>query len=93
MRKAAAQSAAVHTGITGVKRAWIVTLDADGQNDPADHTAPCGHCPSARREQAADRRLFAERRDTVGEGVSPRRHRQRGAQRMLKDFDAIRVRA
>ncbi|WP_338590999.1 glycosyltransferase family 2 protein [Shewanella khirikhana] len=30
------QSTAVHTGVLNAKGDWIVTLDADGQNDPAD---------------------------------------------------------
>lgn len=30
------QSMAIHTGIKGARAPWIATLDADGQNDPAD---------------------------------------------------------
>lgn len=30
------QSAAIHTGIAAARAPWIATLDADGQNDPAD---------------------------------------------------------
>lgn len=30
------QSAAVHTGVSAARADWIVTLDGDGQNDPAD---------------------------------------------------------
>jgi glycosyltransferase involved in cell wall biosynthesis len=30
------QSAAVHTGVAAARGTWIATLDADGQNDPAD---------------------------------------------------------
>src|SRR5690349_13076432 len=30
------QSTAVHSGVTAARSPWIVTLDADGQNDPAD---------------------------------------------------------
>ncbi len=30
------QSAAVRTGVKAARAAWIVTLDGDGQNDPAD---------------------------------------------------------
>ena len=30
------QSTAIHTGVHHAKAAWIVTLDGDGQNDPAD---------------------------------------------------------
>ena len=30
------QSAAIHTGIQAARAAWVVTLDGDGQNNPAD---------------------------------------------------------
>lgn len=30
------QSAALHTGIESARAGWIVTMDGDGQNDPAD---------------------------------------------------------
>jgi len=30
------QSAAIHTGVAEARGRWIATLDADGQNDPAD---------------------------------------------------------
>ena len=30
------QSIAVHTGVRAARAEWIVTLDGDGQNDPAD---------------------------------------------------------
>jgi dolichol-phosphate mannosyltransferase len=30
------QSTAIHTGVTAARADWIVTLDGDGQNDPAD---------------------------------------------------------
>ncbi len=30
------QSAALHTGVEAARAPWIVTLDGDGQNDPAD---------------------------------------------------------
>ena len=30
------QSAAIRTGVTAARGAWIATLDGDGQNDPAD---------------------------------------------------------
>ncbi len=43
------QSAAIATGVAAARSAWIVTLDGDGQNDPADilrSTAPCGRQPA-----------------------------------------------
>lgn len=30
------QSAALHTGVTAARSEWVITLDGDGQNDPAD---------------------------------------------------------
>ena len=30
------QSTAIRTGVKRSRAAWVVTLDADGQNDPAD---------------------------------------------------------
>lgn len=33
---ACGQSTAVHTGVRAARAPWIVTLDGDGQNDPAD---------------------------------------------------------
>lgn len=35
-RKACGQSAATQTGVRTAKGPWVVTLDGDGQNDPAD---------------------------------------------------------
>jgi glycosyltransferase involved in cell wall biosynthesis len=35
-RSSCGQSAAVVTGVRAARGAWIVTLDGDGQNDPAD---------------------------------------------------------
>jgi dolichol-phosphate mannosyltransferase len=34
--KSCGQSAAVRSGVTAARAPWIATLDADGQNDPAD---------------------------------------------------------
>ena len=35
-RESCGQSAAIRTGVKAARAAWIATLDADGQNDPAD---------------------------------------------------------
>ena len=35
-RRRAGQSAAITTGVLAARAPWIATLDADGQNDPAD---------------------------------------------------------
>ena len=35
-RRSCGQSAAIRTGVLGARAPWIVTLDGDGQNDPAD---------------------------------------------------------
>ena len=58
------QSAAIRTGVKAARGDWIVTLDGDGQNDPADIPTLL-----ARRETASPRiKLFAgwrvERKDS-----------------------------
>lgn len=35
-RRCCGQSRAIHTGINAARYPWIITLDGDGQNDPAD---------------------------------------------------------
>jgi dolichol-phosphate mannosyltransferase len=35
-RQSCGQSTALRTGVAAARHAWIVTLDGDGQNDPAD---------------------------------------------------------
>ncbi len=60
------QSAAVRTGVAAARAPWIVTLDGDGQNDPADLPRLIDHVRAA----APDRRpalvggLRLNRRDT-----------------------------
>jgi dolichol-phosphate mannosyltransferase len=79
------QSAAVHSGIAAARSAWIATLDADGQNDPADLPRLW---EIARASRAEDMLLIAgfrqKRRDTVVKRLSSRiANAVRG--RMLKD--------
>jgi dolichol-phosphate mannosyltransferase len=79
------QSSAVHSGIAAARGPWIATLDADGQNDPADIPRLW---EIARASRAEDRLLIAgfrqKRRDTVVKRLSSRvANAVRG--RMLKD--------
>jgi glycosyltransferase involved in cell wall biosynthesis len=66
------QSAAVHTGIAAARGIWIATLDADGQNDPADIPALW----EIARAGANDKLLVAgfrrKRRDTPVKRLSSR---------------------
>ena len=83
--KSCGQSAAVRSGVTAAHAAWIATLDADGQNDPADIRKLW---ELARSMPNADKLLLAgyrqKRRDTAIKRVSSRiANRVRGA--MLKD--------
>ena len=62
-QRRAGQSAAMHTGIRSARAEWIVTLDGDGQNDPADIPALI----SARQQNGAARLITGHRvarRDT-----------------------------
>lgn len=66
-RKNQGQSAAIHYGVTKAKHSIVVTLDADGQNDPADifnlvkklkiNTAVCGY--RLKRQDYFFRRFFS----------------------------------
>jgi len=60
------QSTAIRTGVKAARADWIVTLDGDGQNDPAD----IAKLLSARDAAADDIKLFAgwrvTRRDSAG---------------------------
>jgi dolichol-phosphate mannosyltransferase len=83
--KSCGQSAAVRSGVIAARTPWIATLDADGQNDPADIRRLW---EIARSTPNADRLLLAgyrqKRRDTAIKRVSSRiANRVRGA--MLKD--------
>ena len=66
------QSAAIATGVAAARAAWIVTLDGDGQNDPADIL----RCYHALREAPADVALVighrTRRRDSLLKRVSSR---------------------
>jgi dolichol-phosphate mannosyltransferase len=71
--KSCGQSAAVHTGISAAQGAWIATLDADGQNDPADILRLWD---IARAARADEKLLIAgfrqKRRDTMVKRLSSR---------------------
>jgi dolichol-phosphate mannosyltransferase len=83
--KSCGQSAAVRSGVIAAHAPWIATLDADGQNDPADikklWELACS-TPNAERLLLAGYRQ--KRRDTAIKRVSSRiANRVRGT--MLKD--------
>ena len=83
--KSCGQSAAVRSGVIAAQSAWIATIDADGQNDPADIRKLW---ELARNAPGAEKLLLAghrqKRRDTAIKRVSSRiANRVRGA--MLKD--------
>jgi dolichol-phosphate mannosyltransferase len=78
------QSTAVHSGIVAARSPWIATLDADGQNDPADiqRLWIIGHATHDEKVLIAGFRR--RRRDTVVKRLSSRiANAVRG--RMLKD--------
>ena len=60
------QSTAIHSGVEAARADWIVTLDGDGQNDPAD----IPRLLEARSAAAPGTKLFAgwrvERKDNAG---------------------------
>ncbi|HYM85978.1 MAG TPA: glycosyltransferase family 2 protein [Pseudoxanthomonas sp.] len=60
------QSTAIRTGVRAARADWVLTLDGDGQNDPAD----IPRLLSARDASTADIKLFAgwrvNRRDNAG---------------------------
>jgi glycosyltransferase involved in cell wall biosynthesis len=60
------QSTAIRTGVKAARAEWVVTLDGDGQNDPAD----IAKLLAARDAATADVKLFAgwrvTRRDNAG---------------------------
>ena len=64
--KQSGQSTAIRTGVKAARADWVVTLDGDGQNDPAD----IAKLLSARDAAADDIKLFAgwrvTRRDNAG---------------------------
>jgi len=57
------QSSAVHTGVREARAEWIVTLDGDGQNDPADIPALLAAL-SAHQKEAGDLKLIMGNRTT-----------------------------
>jgi dolichol-phosphate mannosyltransferase len=83
--KSCGQSAAVRSGVIAARTPWIATLDADGQNDPADIRKLW---ELASRAPGADKLILAgfrqKRRDTVVKRLSSRiANAVRGS--MLKD--------
>lgn len=69
------QSQAIITGIKAARAAWIVTLDGDGQNDPADIPVLFARLQAMRYETAIQSMLIgyrAVRHDTWGKRITSR---------------------
>lgn len=49
-RQRCGQSAAIATGVEAATRRWVVTLDGDGQNDPADIPVLCAAMDAAQED-------------------------------------------
>lgn len=62
------QSTAIRTGVKAARGDWVVTLDGDGQNDPAD----IAKLLAARDSASADVKLFAGWRVTRRDGAGKR---------------------
>lgn len=78
------QSAAIRSGIRGASGMWIATLDADGQNDPADIPRLWAAAQAAANERVLIAGFRQKRRDTLIKRLSSRiANRVRGG--MLKD--------
>jgi len=58
------QSSAVHTGVRAAGAEWIVTLDGDGQNDPADIPALLNALSASEREAPGKLKLVMGNRTT-----------------------------
>lgn len=71
------QSAALRTGIAAARGTWIVTLDGDGQNDPADIANLVAARDAALRRSPGDAAVMvcgrrAQRRDTALRRITSR---------------------
>ena len=78
------QSAAIRTGVLGATGLWIATLDADGQNDPADIPRLWSAAQAMRDDRLLITGFRQKRRDTLVKRLSSRiANAVRG--RMLKD--------
>jgi dolichol-phosphate mannosyltransferase len=72
-RRSCGQSAAIRTGVAAARAPWIVTLDGDGQNDPADIPRLLAIARAAPAEPPLlVAGLRAKRRDTLTKRVSSR---------------------
>jgi dolichol-phosphate mannosyltransferase len=58
------QSSAVHTGVREARAEWIVTLDGDGQNDPADIPALLSALSASEQQAPGKLRLVMGNRTT-----------------------------
>lgn len=66
----AGQSAAVRSGVKVARGAWIVTLDGDGQNDPADIPALVSHALDGGETLGLVGGLRLKRRDTLSKRIA-----------------------
>ena len=79
-KQSCGQSAAVRTGVAAARAPLIVTLDGDGQNDPAFHSGAAARARSRRAARRPGRR--PARQAQVGRLQEiPIAHRQCGARR------------
>ena len=66
------QSAAIRTGVLGASGLWIATLDADGQNDPADIPRLWAGAQAMHEERVLIAGFRQKRRDTLVKRLSSR---------------------
>ncbi|MBV9994377.1 MAG: glycosyltransferase [Caulobacteraceae bacterium] len=71
-RRNAGQSRAIRTGVLAARAAIVVTLDGDGQNDPADAPRLADHLAAGPARLALVGGVRAKRRDNLGKRVASR---------------------
>lgn len=71
-RASCGQSTAVRTGVKAARSSWIVTLDGDGQNDPADIPAMLAARDAAGRADVLVAGVRAARNDRIGKRLGSR---------------------
>jgi dolichol-phosphate mannosyltransferase len=65
LRRPCGQSAAIRAGVRAARAPWVVTLDGDGQNDPADIPAMLAARDGAAAKAVLVAGVRAKRRDTL----------------------------
>jgi dolichol-phosphate mannosyltransferase len=71
-RESCGQTTAIHSGVSAARARWIATLDADGQNDPADIPALWAGVQQAQRPPALIAGYRRNRRDNWNKRLSSR---------------------